>query len=80
MTQQDNGGSETAMDYYVYPGDRFTQSGMKSGHGTGMTLRDWFAGRALALIKTDNVNGNANSIAIAAYTLADAMLAARSAK
>lgn len=43
-----------------------------------MTLRDWFAGQALA---SEYVGGYASHLnaALAAYELADAMLAARSA-
>jgi len=45
----------------------------------GMTLRDWFAGQALAgLIAADtNLASTAESLADFAYDQADAMLAAR---
>ena len=50
---------------------------------TGMSLRDWFAGQALAPFITWNGNerfpANHDQIAVAAYKLADAMLAARNA-
>ena len=64
----------------------------KSGDGThwtthsGMTLRDWFAGQALAGIITAMANGQHSpkpgltpreSIANDAYALADILLAAR---
>jgi len=42
----------------------------------GMTLRDWFAGAALASIRDDSHNTYA-SVAEAAYKIADAMLAER---
>lgn len=45
----------------------------------GMTLRDWFAGQALARI-AESYQGKAfspNGIAKSAYTFADAMLEAR---
>ncbi len=46
----------------------------------GMSLRDWFAGQALAgLLPTDTTHTNAD-LAQAAYNLADAMLAARERK
>jgi hypothetical protein len=45
---------------------------------TGMSLRDWFAGQALAMVKTPNINEHAHEIATVAYVLDDAMLAARS--
>lgn len=42
----------------------------------GMSLRDWFAGQALAGMVPDT----AQNKALAAYAIADAMLAAREAK
>lgn len=42
----------------------------------GMTLRDWFAGQALAGLSAKNHAGGV-SIAKSAYALADAMLAER---
>lgn len=54
------------------------------GHGpysqSGMTLRDWFAGMALSGLIHDWCAGDprrADTCAGAAYTFADAMLAAR---
>lgn len=53
---------------------------------SGMTLRDWFAGQALIAISRlwkgnigDFDNESADRTALAAYRLADAMLAARAA-
>lgn len=44
----------------------------------GMSLRDWFAGQALAGMQTfDCNNGTAETQALAAYRYADAMLKAR---
>lgn len=47
----------------------------------GMSLRDWFAGQALVglLSQTDRAV-SANGIAVEAYIVADAMLAAREAR
>lgn len=46
----------------------------------GMSLRDWFAGQALAGICADpNAGGSNKAIAVTAYSLADAMLEARKA-
>ncbi len=42
----------------------------------GMTLRDWFAGQALASV-ADNVEETVDDIADWAYRLADAMLKRR---
>lgn len=64
---------ETDKDSYVYPGKRFTKCGVMSGHGQGMTLRDWFAGQALI-----GLTGSPHRAAEAAYEYADAMLEARS--
>ena len=48
----------------------------------GMTLRDWFAGRAMAemiRLSTDSEGGwSAENVAYGCYNLADAMLIARS--
>ena len=48
-------------------------------YGTnGMSLRDWFAGQALAgLLACPDVSGGWESISKSAYTYADAMLRAR---
>lgn len=44
----------------------------------GMSLRDWFAGQALAGVLADHtLRGTAKSFAEKAYELADAMLAER---
>jgi hypothetical protein len=32
-------------DVPAFPGPSFTQGGHPNGHGTGMSLRDWFAGQ-----------------------------------
>lgn len=46
---------------------------------SGMTLRDWFAGQALAGMLADTaVNGEPDAIAKCCYSQADAMLLARS--
>jgi hypothetical protein len=45
----------------------------------GMTLRDWFAGQALAGRLADGTDGLRQSVAEEAYAYADAMLKARGA-
>jgi hypothetical protein len=62
-------------------GPAFPQ-GDDSAWGTGMTLRDWFAGQALASMGveyTDSAECHA-SVAECAYRYADAMLKAREVK
>lgn len=47
----------------------------------GLTIRDWFAGQALAgMIGTVNSQKAADALAPACYIMADAMLRAREAK
>ena len=43
----------------------------------GMTLRDYFAAKAMQAMETRNASGTDYSRAIRAYEMADAMLAAR---
>ena len=70
MTQKDNGGSA------------FPVSDLSGNWG--MSLRDWFAGQALAGMMADIASVNElpgpDAAAKLAYTMADAMLAARAAK
>lgn len=75
----------------AFPGPNFTEGGMPNGHNMGMTLRDWFAGHALAAMVTkapffdrDGEHGKAVDLAqfkadmaISAYFYADAMIAER---
>jgi hypothetical protein len=63
--------------------ERLGEVGLREG-SDGMTLRDWFAGQALAAcVQTHNegfFDGGDKAIAECAYDLADAMLAAREVK
>ena len=69
---------EVELDNYVYPGKRFTKSGYTVGTGQGMSLRDHFAGQALAGIAQDESLTPKHTGELA-YQLADAMLKARKA-
>jgi hypothetical protein len=66
-------------------GPAFPREYMHKGH-SGMSLRDWFAGQALAgyLASGRNFNGigqgGGKTVANTAYAFADAMLAARKGK
>lgn len=70
MSKRDDGGPAFPVESFDHEADMDT---VKSG----MSLRDWFAGQALAgfahVPKPTNVDG----VAIAAYAIADAMLAER---
>lgn len=46
----------------------------------GMTLRDYFAAKAMQAMEERNASGTDHSRAIRAYEMADAMLAARESK
>ena len=59
--------------------DVYHPNGQIQFGSNGMTLRDWFAGQALANSKVEDHNGPrwADYAAAQAYQIADAMLAAR---
>ena len=67
----------------AFPGPSFTRGGNPNGHAMGMSLRDWFAGQALAGIYAnsgdDSPAGAHGRCAKEAYDAADAMLATRTA-
>lgn len=60
----------------AFPGPAFTKMGFPNGHDMGMTLRDWFAGQALANTYAQHEQ-DPSKVAEWAYQIADAMLAAR---
>ena len=78
MTQINDGGPAFPFVSWQSP------NGMVStAHTNGMTLRDWFAGQALAgLLANVGFTGEVtyDGLAYDAYRIADAMLAAREAK
>jgi hypothetical protein len=71
--------SDTERDNYVHPGQRYTKSGYTAGFGQGMSLRDYFAGQALAGLAQDE-SVTAKRAGEIAYEMADAMLEARKVK
>lgn len=70
------------MDAFPSPGV-LSANGQVQGAYAGMTLRDYFAAKAMQgavaglLTGATLLNANANEIAKAAYVIADAMLEAR---
>lgn len=64
----------------AFPGDvrSYTDPDTVIRSEPGMSLRDWFAGQALAGYLSDpNVGGDPETMAARMYAYADAMLAAR---
>ena len=66
----------------AFPTENERQTGENSYHYAGMTLRDWFAGQAVAGILARGlpveIEGRSHiPIPEAAYIIADAMIAAR---
>lgn len=58
--------------------DLYTNDGIGISEGSpGMTLRDWFAGQALAGLAASPMDMPAEAYGMTAYFIADAMLAAR---
>ena len=47
------------------------------GNQQGMTLREWYAGQALAGVDMNNIRGTTQELAESMYEIADAMIAAR---
>ena len=75
MTDRDNGGSAYPVTF-----EGGNNSGESPYFEKGMTLRDWFAGQALAGILADtNIKAEPKPVAKVCYACADAMLAARGA-
>jgi hypothetical protein len=72
MTDKDNGGHVYPQKYTRYAPDG---EYMEEGHGGGMSLRDLFAGQALATLLHHKIA--TEFVAAHAYEVADAMLEAR---
>jgi len=83
MSEQakDGGPAFPHPNFEVYSEER--KCWVETGSSEGMSLRDWFAGQALAAVvsacRGDNLHGRTleQHFAMKAYALADAMLAAR---
>jgi len=72
MSTTNTGGPAFPFPAYTYPNDEINH-----GEG-GMTLRDYFAAKAMAADMTDGIHENDFAWAAArAYKVADAMLKAR---
>jgi hypothetical protein len=63
----------------AFPTNQYANGISPSGFDTGMTLRDYFAAKAMQGLLSDGVGKNAdiNIIASDAYLVADAMMKAR---
>ena len=83
MTERDNGGPAFPLDVAVGAIGEVYHSGDMFPSAEGMSLRDWFAGQALAGIANgDNVASTGfddviEHLAVCAYKCADAMLKER---
>lgn len=79
MTTQDNGGP--AFPVSTGNPDAPHQDGHTTAQFPGMTLRDYFAAKAMqGLLSDPNIKASTKEFAAQAYALADAMLKARSAE
>jgi hypothetical protein len=76
----------TELDDYVHAGPRYTLGGSNKGNGQGMSMRDYFAGQALAgdmansdegVFRNDVDGKYLLDRAVFFYRMADAMLEAR---
>jgi hypothetical protein len=76
--QIDDGGPAFPVQATVVGADRWPAEG--EYRYIGMTLRDWFAGKALAGMLSGNREMPTDSAARYSYEIADAMLKARAAR
>ena len=65
-------------DIPAFPTTQYANGISPTGHDNGMTLRDYFAAKALANAYTQH-DGNPDKVAEWAYAVADAMMKAREA-
>ena len=73
-TPQNNGGAAFPHEAVKWNSDAGVYEEDCENYHPGMTLRDWFAGQALAICQDHMVHAN---MAAEAYKIANAMLAAR---
>ena len=80
----DDGGPAFPQTPIINGNGEVVTSGMYFAEGPGMSLRDWFAGQAMAgilfisnSVKNESKQPAEKLIATTAYLMADAMLAAR---
>ncbi|AXF66098.1 hypothetical protein [Leclercia sp. W17] len=78
MSKQDNGGRAFPVDSVVERDEKGHLHGFEISSG-GMTLRDYFAAKAMASVSLALEPSEQSLIASAAYAQADAMLRAREA-
>lgn len=69
--------SDATNNEPAFPGTQYARGVSPSGHNAGMTLRDYFAAKAMQALVSDHLRSNRDDIALAAYDMADAMLRAR---
>lgn len=71
MTTHRNGGP-------AFPCKQYAHGIMPSGHSEGLSLRDYFAAKAmLGLLSIPEIKGTPQRFALLAYEMADAMIKAR---
>ena len=63
----------------AFPTESAQQTGTHTWHYEGMTLRDYFAAKAMQGLLASDVNATRHIFAAQAYAMADAMLEARQA-
>lgn len=85
MSDNNDGGPEFPSQHQRvrFVGDDGRLHVQEAAASSGMSLRDWFAGQALAGLAASWITerpGHVEKAAAEAYAMADAMLAARAAK
>jgi hypothetical protein len=67
------------MNQLAFPQSDKVSTSISIANSQGMTLRDYFAAKAMVAIRTTKPATNDENLAINAYQMADAMLKARKA-